>query len=140
MGRSNRYTAEQVATALRSSQGLVSVAARKLECRTQTIYNYIKKYKSVEQARFDAREQMIDMAEVKLIEKIREGHLTAIIFALKTVGKNRGYVERREIKNIVEMVREMPDRELDDLIREFEQAANILPGVDKGETQSTDTA
>ncbi len=44
----------------------------------------------------EARESSIDLAESKLIEAIKAGNLTAIIFFLKTQGKSRGYSERSE--------------------------------------------
>ena len=41
-------------------------------------------------------ESSVDLAESKLIEAIKDGNLTAIIFFLKTQGKSRGYSERSE--------------------------------------------
>lgn len=38
-----------------------------------------------------------DLAEGKLMQQINAGDTTAIIFALKTRFKDRGYVERREV-------------------------------------------
>jgi hypothetical protein len=45
----------------------------------------------------EAREEKLDYIENALLKKIGEGDTTSIIFALKTLGKSRGYVERREI-------------------------------------------
>ena len=45
----------------------------------------------------DSREEIIDFAETKLIELIRNGNASAIFFYLKTVGKDRGYIEKQEI-------------------------------------------
>ncbi len=45
----------------------------------------------------EAKEEKIDFIESQLLKKIKEGDTTSIIFALKTLGKSRGYVERREI-------------------------------------------
>ena len=38
----------------------------------------------------------LDFAESKLYELVDDKHPTAIIFLLKTKGKDRGYVERQE--------------------------------------------
>lgn len=43
------------------------------------------------------RERLIDLAEEKLREKVNGGNLRAVMFTLKTVGKNRGYYERRDV-------------------------------------------
>jgi len=91
-----RYQADEIAAALRSSQGLVTVAAASLGCAPGTIYNAIKKYATVRQALKDAREAMLDRAEARLFQKIDTGDNTAIMFYLKTIGKHRGYVERQE--------------------------------------------
>jgi hypothetical protein len=44
----------------------------------------------------EIQEAMLDLVEAKLREKVNEGNMTAIIFYLKTKGKQRGYVERSE--------------------------------------------
>ena len=41
----------------------------------------------------DIREGVIDMAECKLIELMKDGNIAATIFFLKTQGKSRGYIE-----------------------------------------------
>lgn len=43
-----------------------------------------------------ARQSMIDSAEEGLRNGVDEGNLTAIIFTLKTIGKESGYIERTE--------------------------------------------
>ena len=96
MGRGRAYTASEIAGALKDAQGLVSVAAEAIGCSRQTIYSAIEKYPTVKQALQDAREASIDKAESRLMKRIEEGSDTAIIFFLKTQGKSRGYVERKE--------------------------------------------
>jgi hypothetical protein len=44
----------------------------------------------------EIQEATLDLAEPKLREKINEGDKTALIFYLKTKGKQWGYVERTE--------------------------------------------
>ena len=38
----------------------------------------------------------MDLAEKRLFDLVNEGHPSAIIFTLKTLGKHRGYIERQE--------------------------------------------
>ena len=97
MAKTQQYTAQQVADALAQAKGFVSVAARNLGCADQTVRNYIERYTVCKQAVLDARESMIDIAEGRLYQNINAGDNTAIIFFLKTQGKQRGYIERNEV-------------------------------------------
>ncbi|MCQ2348959.1 MAG: hypothetical protein MJZ98_00600 [Paludibacteraceae bacterium] len=61
-----------------------------------TVEAWRKKYPELDEMMNDVEESLIDFSETKLMEKINEGDLTAIIFHLKTKGRKRGYVERVE--------------------------------------------
>ena len=41
----------------------------------------------------EVAQQTLDLAETKLVQAIRDGNMTAIIFYLKTKGAARGYIE-----------------------------------------------
>ena len=97
MGRKDSYTAEQMADAIRESNGIMAVAARRLGCSRSTVSNYINRYATVKAAYEESRETLLDMTEGELFKQIKEGNTTAIIFTLKTIGKHRGYVERQEV-------------------------------------------
>lgn len=97
MAGKRRYTKDEVAAALREKRGLVSLAAGALGCAPQTVYEYAKKYPEVQQAIDDARDKLVDSAELRLVEAIeKKGEPWAIALVLKTLGKKRGYVERIE--------------------------------------------
>lgn len=95
--RKERFTAAQVAHALTVTHGLVYLCAKRLKCQPQTIYNYCERYPSVQAARDAQRGQMVDLAEQKLWESIQNGEAWGITLCLKTLGKERGYVERQEL-------------------------------------------
>lgn len=91
-----KYSVEQVATALEVSAGVISLAAQKLNCSRTTIYRYMELYPELRALRVDVEEQTKDLAESQLIVKIKDGNMAAIIFFLKTKAKDRGYIERME--------------------------------------------
>jgi hypothetical protein len=91
-----RYTAKQVADALIETKGMVFIAAQRLGCSPETVRLYCKRYPSVQAARDTQRGIMVDTAELKLWQSIQNGEAWGIAFCLKTIGKDRGYVERQE--------------------------------------------
>lgn len=92
-----RYTAERVIAALVKTKGMITLAARELNCSGETIRNYAKRYPSVATALHEERERMTDVAELALYKAIQDGEGWAISLYLKTQGKGRGYVERHEL-------------------------------------------
>jgi hypothetical protein len=66
MAKKHRYSQAQVINALNSCRGMVYLAAKVLQCNTGTIMNYCKKYPAVEQAKYDARGELLDIVEIKL--------------------------------------------------------------------------
>jgi hypothetical protein len=86
-----RYTASQVIDALRHTKGLVHQAAKLLRCDPETIQNYCKRYPPVQQAKQDARAELLDLATLQLIHAVERGDMWAILFTLRTLGKDRGW-------------------------------------------------
>lgn len=75
---------------------MVYLAAKRLGCAPQTVFNYIERHPTVQAAKNAERGEMIDTAELKLWQSIQNGEAWGISLALKTIGKDRGYVERTE--------------------------------------------
>lgn len=92
-----RYTAQQVAEAITETLGFITYTAKRLNCSRNTVYKYIDEYETCKQAMQDARAGFLDLAELTLYNKVKSGDITATIFALKTLGKERGYTERQEL-------------------------------------------
>lgn len=85
--------------AYEKSFGNILVSCKTVGIARQTYYNWIQEdeqfKKDVET--IEPQERFLDFLEGKLVEKINGGDVTSLIFALKTKGKRRGYVERQEI-------------------------------------------
>lgn len=92
-----RFTAEQVAAALREVRGMKTLAARRLGCSYNTVQRYIDEYASVKKAQQEASEERGDALELKAYNEAMNGNTALLIFLLKTQFKDRGYTERLEI-------------------------------------------
>lgn len=79
------------------SGGFISHIAKDLKVSVNTIYNWMEKSDELTLHLRQIRESHLDLAEFKLIEKIKIGNLGAICFYLKCQGKHRGWIERHEI-------------------------------------------
>ena len=94
-----RYTTEQIISLIRDKRGIVSSVADALGCSRNTIMGYAERHATVRQALQDERERMVDTAESALYVALANKEPWAISLTLKTLGKNRGYVERQENEN-----------------------------------------
>ena len=99
-----KYTADEVVDALKATNGMVYVAARKLGVCAKTLYNYAKKYPKVQESIAEERGHFLDVCETRLMGAVERDESWAIAFALKTLGKDRGYVEKHQIEHEGEVV------------------------------------
>ena len=90
------FTVEQVINAIRKAQTPTG-AALLLNCHPDTIRNYAKRYKTVKDALLSERSALVDLAEMGFKSAIINKEPWALAFALKTLGKHLGYVERTDI-------------------------------------------
>ncbi|WP_309381373.1 hypothetical protein [Cerasicoccus frondis] len=89
--RKQKFTVKQVSDALIKADGIKSVAARMLKCHRRTIDDYIKRHPACEAAYSESIEAAGDTCESALMKLVRQGNPSAIIFALKTRFRHRGY-------------------------------------------------
>lgn len=79
-------------------KGNIAAIARHFGVSRGTIYNRMAESPTLATAIEDERETMLDNAESALYKQAMEGNTTALIFLLKTQGKQRGYTERVEVQ------------------------------------------
>ena len=92
-------TEELFKKALDGSRGNITLIAQKAGVDRQTVYNYMEAHPECKADIQKERDTLVDYAENQLGVLIKEKNPTAIIFALKTLGKNRGYTEQIMLAN-----------------------------------------
>lgn len=85
--------------ALQSQLGVITTAASQVGIDRTTHYRWMKTDENYKQWVEEIPEITLDFAENALLKQIKEGNTTAVIFYLKTKGKQRGYIEKQEIEN-----------------------------------------
>lgn len=94
-----KTTIEQIEKVLRAKGGNVSATARSLKVDRPNLYRRIKASARLMNVIQELREERTDLAEDQLGKAIKNGDLGAIIFHLKTIGKNRGYSEKTQTEH-----------------------------------------
>ena len=88
--------------AFKSNLGHITMSCEAANIHRQTYYNWVEKDNSFKEQCDNVEAGLIDLAENKLLEKIKDDksphQMTAIIFFLKTKGKSRGYDEKHQIE------------------------------------------
>ena len=80
--------------ALSNGLGIIETALRAVGIPRNTYVNWRKSDPEFDQQCADIMESQVDFVEGKLLQRINEGDTTAMIFYLKTKGKNRGWTEK----------------------------------------------
>ena len=97
------YSHEEIWGALKACRGRILLTADRLGCAPNTIRNHIAKDPEMGQYVIDQRMSMVDKAELKFEQAILAGEPWAVAMALKTLGKDRGYVEKTQIEQSGEL-------------------------------------
>ena len=103
---------EDIERELIEARGKISHAARQLGCARYTVQAWINRTPQLQQVLKDQREAMIDQAENALVMAIEQLQGWAVCFALKCLGKERGYVETQQVQQsgAIEVIVRREDR------------------------------
>ena len=95
-GRSGHrhYSTDEIIRAVELQCGSIVHIAQALGCSRAMIHARAAKEPRIRAAIDDARGLLVDEAETALAKLVEAGEMTAVIFALKTIGKGRGYCYR----------------------------------------------
>lgn len=114
-GRKPKRTTEEIIAAIQKTDGRLTYAAQLLGVGYSTLMVYIKQERVAEAIK-ELHENELDFAEHQLKKNIKRGDQRAIEFLLKTKGKRRGYVERKELHVDMNKLKDLPDEALEALI------------------------
>lgn len=92
------YNITTIKKAIVGTGGLYTKIAKNLNCEWHTAKKYVEMHDETINIYNNELEEQVDFAEEKLFENIGENDNTAIIFYLKTKGRHRGYIEKKETK------------------------------------------
>ena len=131
------FTEEEAAAALWEAYGNAQTAAQALGVGERTLYRYMAESTVLKNAAKQGRLRLVGVAQYALYQKILDGDIAAIIFTLKTLGKDLGFSERHEVGIMLsaELTLLMGQLGIDQrtLMREFEslvreEAARLTDG------------
>lgn len=115
MTKRTRISNKTIITVFEKKLGNLSATATALGVARKTLVRWSEADKELAEQMQDVRESLIDFLESKFFQAVSEGNIAAIIFGLKTLGKDRGYVERVEnevnINSFGRLIQELPDDE-----------------------------
>lgn len=84
--------------ALEMSLGVVTSAVKAVGIHRSTHYEWYNEDPEYRKAVDDVVNVSLDFAETQLFQSMKDQNVTAVIFYLKTKGKQRGYIERSEFE------------------------------------------
>jgi len=115
-----RLKQSSVFTALTACTGNIAAAARRLGSTRTGLWQFIQRHPRLAELCTDFRESIVDNAESAFNKAVVTEQPWAIQFALRTIGRKRGYVDRQEIQQETRVTISQPAEELTD-----EQLARI---------------
>lgn len=95
--KARRLSQKLVIEALHETKGAVYLAANRLSCSHQAIYDWIKKNPAVANVKDYYDGELVDIAESRARLATINGEQWAVKMVLMTKGRNRGWVERTEL-------------------------------------------
>jgi transposase len=86
---------EKLVEAIHKNMGNLAAVAATFAVTRNTVYHWVDRYGIWAEVN-KARDSLVDLAEAKLMEKLREGDPRLIEFTLRTLGRIRGYADTME--------------------------------------------
>lgn len=97
MGNKEKFTREQIVTAMWNTGAIVMDMAKQLNTSTKVIYEYFHRYPDILHEKKMVEAATLDLAESGLLRALKNREPWAIRMYLYTKGKHLGYTTRIEV-------------------------------------------
>ncbi len=94
--RKPKPSIEVIGQVLKDHYGIITKSAEALGITSVTLYKWINESVKLTEIFKESRILMIDTAESQLMKNITAGKETSVIFFLKCLGKQRGYIDKEQ--------------------------------------------
>lgn len=94
-----KFTLDQVITAIKGSSGIKATIQRRLGCARMTVDNYLKRYATAQAAYDEEVETVGDLAESVIISAIKNKDVDTAKWYAKAKLKHRGYTDKQEVEH-----------------------------------------
>src|SRR4051812_38630357 len=97
VGLQPKPTDEDICIELMRHGGRLYWTAKALGCSSLYVRQRIRECPQVQEAYRDSKDEVVDLAEQVMYNRLKDGSETAARYILSTLGKDRGYTERTEV-------------------------------------------
>jgi hypothetical protein len=122
MARTRKFTDHEIVSALRETKGMVFLAAQKIGCNPDTIYERAKRSKAITAALRMERGRAVDAAELRLQAAVRNGEPWAIRMTLQCLGRSRGYLDNGALYEFQKEITELREQLAEYAKRRYSEA------------------
>lgn len=117
---------KQLVLAMEKSLGVITTACKSVGIARSTFYEWYNSDIDFKNDIDDIKEVATDYVVSKLFEQIKNNNHVSTIFYLKTKGKDRGFVERQEIVQRVDLESELQMLSDEDLEKRLIELRNAI--------------
>jgi hypothetical protein len=121
-------TNAEIIEAITKCRGLLYLASNVLSVNYQTLAERVNNDPELQEAVKDQRGKTLDMAEAKLMQAVDKGEQWAITMLLRTLGRERGFVERQEVSNVTTVRLQIVEEIVDSNQKQI--AVTVNPTID----------
>lgn len=134
---------DEIIEAIKKCRGLTYIVANALGVSHTGISARIAADPELSEVLREQRGRALDMAEAKLMQAVDKGEQWAITMILRTLGRERGYVERQEVSNVttvkLQIVEEIVDADNKQIEIKVNPAVQYKPNLPEGFNDAKET-